>query len=374
MSIQPPVDRWITLLPLVLSLACRPSSAPGSADEPGDSTTKTAVSRPSGAASGPKTTVQRLDPRMDGLVSASATFEVIAEGFHWLEGPVWCPGDGQLLFSDIPANRIFAWSRSDGVRLFRDRSGYSGAAPFEGREPGSNGLTIDAEGRLLICQHGDRRLVRLERDGAVTVLASHFRGRRLNSPNDVIVHSSGAMYFTDPPFGLPKAFDDPARELLISGVYRVTEGSSPQRVVDDLKAPNGLALSPDERTLYVSDVDPARPAWWSYDVNADGTLGSGRIFKDAKPLMVGRRGGPDGIEVDADGHLFAAGPEGVYIFTAQGEHLGTLLTGVPTANLEWGEDGHTLFVAADTRILRMVVKTRGARKPGVRWSGDRVAR
>lgn len=316
-------------------------------------------SRPASPASESSTAVERLDPRFDALVPPGARFEVVARGFTWLEGPTWVADRGQLLFSEIPRNRIHGWSPSKGVSVFLERSGYSGTKPFTGREPGSNGLTLDGQGRLIICQHGDRRIVRLEPDGKQTVLASAYEGRQLNSPNDVVVHSSGALYFTDPPFGLPGAFNDPNRELPFSGVYRAVEGRPLQLLSKDLKAPNGLAFSPDESTLYVSDVDPAAPAWWAFPVKTDGALGPGRKFRDAKPYMLDREGGPDGLEVDTKGHLFAAGPEGVYVFAPDGKHLGTMFTGVPTANVEWGDDGSTLYVAANHRILRVRLRTQG---------------
>lgn len=362
------MTKWANISFIVLS-ACQaapqPAGTPGSSDRQGR-TNEQAASAPiaTPVATSPAKTlrIERLDPRFDALVPSDARLEVVVEGFHWLEGPAWTP-DGRLVFSDIPANRIHAWRPEVGVEVFLEQSGYSGEAPFKGREPGSNGLTIDAQGRLVICQHGDRQVVRVERDGTKTVLARTYEGRRLNSPNDVVVHSSGALYFTDPPFGLPGTFNDPQRELAVSGVYRVVEGQPVQLVIDGLKAPNGLALSPDEKTLYVSDVDPDRPAWWSYPVKADGTVGPGKKLRDALPYMTNRKGGPDGIEVDATGNLFAAGPEGVYVFSSTGEHLGTLFTGVPTANLEWGDDGSTLYVAANTRILRVALTTTGASRP-----------
>lgn len=306
--------------------------------------------------------IDRLDPRFDALVPADARFEVVAEGFDWVEGPLWLADQQRLLFSNIPANEILAWSQGGGVEVFREHSGYSGSEPFAGREPGSNGLALDPQGRLIICQHGDRRLVRVEADGSLATLASHYQGRRLNSPNDVVVHSSGALYFTDPPFGLPETFDDPDRELPFSGVYRVDEGEPVELLIDELGAPNGIALSPDERTLYVSDVDPARPAWWSFPLSADGTVGPGTMLRDAATFMDERQGGPDGIETDAGGNLFTAGPEGIYVFSPGGDHLGTLRTGVPTANLEWGDDGSTLFVAAGSQILRIALSTTSGRR------------
>ncbi len=353
-------------LPLAACIACQtPTTTSTTGVRKGSAVASAPASSPSSGRQVEKGAssalgIERLDPRFDALVPDDAHFEVVAEGFAWLEGPTWRPHTRDLVFSDIPNNRIHAWSEVDGARVLREKSGYTGTEPFTGREPGSNGLTIDAQGRLIICQHGDRQIVRIEADGSQTVLASHYQGRRLNSPNDVIVHSSGALYFTDPPFGLPKTFDDPQRELPITGVYRVVEGQPVELVIETLGAPNGLTFSPDERTLYVSDVDPKGPAWWAYAVNEDGSVGPGKKLVDARPFMAEREGGPDGIEVDRNGYLFTAGPEGVYVFAPDGAHLGTLFTGVKTANLEWGDDGSTLYVAANTRILRIRLSTEGA--------------
>ncbi|HXW10707.1 MAG TPA: SMP-30/gluconolactonase/LRE family protein, partial [Steroidobacteraceae bacterium] len=198
--------------------------------------------------------IVRLDARLDALLPVDATLETVASGHRWLEGPLWDARRNALLYSDIPANAVYRWQAGSRPAVFLARSGYTGAAPFTGREPGSNGLAFDREGRLVLCQHGDRRIVRLERDGTRTVLVDAYEGRRLNSPNDAIYASNGDLYFTDPPFGLPRAFDDPARELDVSGVYRLRADGTLELLIGDLGAPNGIALSPDERTLYVTDV------------------------------------------------------------------------------------------------------------------------
>ncbi len=305
--------------------------------------------------------IERYDPRIDRLLAPDTRLEHLAGGFQWLEGPAWNAREGHLLFSDIPANAIYRWREGRGVDLYLSPAGYTGPMPFAGREPGSNGLTFDGAGRLLISEHGDRRITRLEADGTRTVLAERFQGRRLNSPNDLIVHSSGDLYFTDPPFGLPRQFEDPARELDVSGVYRLTPAGEMSLLVSDLRAPNGIAFSPDERVLYLTDVDPARPAWLAYDVRPDGTVENGRVFADARKIAAHRPGGPDGLEIDADGNLFAAGPGGVYVFAPDATLLGFVETGVATANLEWGGDGSVLYVTADTALYRLRTSTRGAR-------------
>jgi gluconolactonase len=265
--------------------------------------------------------IERLDPRFDRLVPQGAVLEKLADGFTWVEGPVWSRRDGALLFSDIPNNAVYRWKEGEGASLFLQPSGYTGAVPFEGREPGSNGLTLDPEGRLVLCEHGDRRIARLEADGRKTTLADRYAGKRLNSPNDAVFASNGDLYFTDPPFGLPKAFDDPRKELDFQGVYRLAGDGSLTLLTRALKAPNGLAFSPDGRLLYVTDVDADRPAWWVFDVREDGSLANGRVFADARPFTQDRPGGPDGLKVDRAGNLFAAGPGGVYVFAPDGALL-----------------------------------------------------
>ena len=303
--------------------------------------------------------IMRLDPRLDRLLPPGAALEKIADGFAWVEGPAWNRRGGYLLFSDIPNNAIFRWQEGAGVSLFLKPSGYTGATPFAGREPGSNGLTFDAAGRLVVCEHGDRRITRLEPDGRKTVLADRYEGRRLNSPNDLVFRSNGDLYFTDPPFGLPKAFNDSGKELDFSGVYRLSADGRLTLLTREIKAPNGIAFSPDEKTLYVTDVDPSRPAWLAYDVKVDGTIANGRVFFDAAAWTRARKGGPDGLKVDRQGNLFAAGPGGVYIFAPDGSHLGIIETGVATSNVAWGNDGWVLYVTADTAIYRIRLSTRG---------------
>src|SRR5947208_1855010 len=202
--------------------------------------------------------IVRLDQRFDKLVPKDAKLEKIADGFTWVEGPVWDRKGQYLLFSDIPANSIFKWKPGAGVSLFLKPSGYTGSKPFEGKEPGSNGLTFDENGRLVLCRHGDRQIARLDTDGRFTVLADRYQGKRINSPNDLVFKSNGDLYFTDPPFGLPKAFVDPGKETPFQGVYRLSKEGKLSLLIADLKAPNGIALSPDETILYVSDVDPNR--------------------------------------------------------------------------------------------------------------------
>ncbi|WP_447977525.1 SMP-30/gluconolactonase/LRE family protein [Candidatus Nitrospira bockiana] len=305
------------------------------------------------------TVITRLDPRIDRLIPKDAKLEKIADGFAWTEGPVWSRPDGFLLFSDVPNNVVQQWKAGGGLSRFLQPSGYTGAAPFPGREPGSNGLAFDRAGRLILCQHGDRRLARLEADGRFTTLADRYDGKRLNSPNDLVVASTGEIYFTDPPFGLPERFADPGKELPFQGVYRLSVDGRLTLLIRNIRAPNGIAFSPDERTLYVTDVDPRRAAWLAYDVTSDGTVMNGRVFFDATRWRKDPYFGPDGVKVDQSGNVFGARPGGVSIFAPDGTHLGDIEIGAATSNLNWGDDGFTLYITAGDAVYRMRLATKG---------------
>ena len=273
--------------------------------------------------------ITSLDPRFDQVVPKNAKLEKIADGFSWVEGPVWNKQGGYLLFSDIPANSVYQWKPGEGVRLFLKNSGYSGATPFAGMEPGSNGLTLDAEGRLVLCRHGDRQIGRLESNGTIVPLVDHYDGYKINSPNDLVFKSNGDLYFTDPPFGLPHSFDDSSKAP-VQGVYRLIKDGTVTLLIHDIKAPNGIAFSPDEKTLYVSDVDPKRAAWLAYDVQSDGTVANGRVFFDATRWRKDPFFGPDGLKVDQQGNIFGARPGGLSVIASDGTLLGTIETGQPT--------------------------------------------
>ncbi len=303
--------------------------------------------------------VTRKDPRFDALVPPGAKLERLAGGFRWIEGPVWDRAARELLFSDIPANVVMRWKEGNSVSPYLSPSGYTGSAPFAGPEPGSNGLALDAEGRLVLAEHGDRRIARLEKDGRKTTLADRYEGRRLNSPNDLVYGPGGALYFTDPPFGLPRTFDDPGRELSFQGVYRLSKEGRLTLLTKDLPAPNGLVFSPDGGTLYVSNADAKRAVYMAYDVTPDRTLGRGRVFFDATVWARPGAGDPDGLEVDRSGNLFAAGPGGIHVFAPDGSHLGTLEFDSPASNLAWGDDGSTLYITAGTALYRIRLSTSG---------------
>ncbi len=300
--------------------------------------------------------IERIDSRFDAIVAPGSVIEKVADGLVWAEGPLWDPADRSLLFSDVPRNAIFRWRPDTGVTLFLPRSGYSGDEPFAGREPGSNGLAFDREGRLVFCQHGDRRVVRREKDGTLTVLADRFQGKRLNSPNDLVYASNGDLYFTDPIFGLPKAFDDPDKELPFQGVYRLTAAGQLTAIVTDLRSPNGIGLSPDERTLYVSNSQSSRPIWMAYALSPSGSAPAGRQFAEASAWIRPSSGLPDGLKVDAAGNIFATGPGGVHVFASDGTRLGLIETGVPTGNVAFGPDG-VLYIAANHWLLRLRTKS-----------------
>jgi gluconolactonase len=308
------------------------------------------------AAQGPQ--IVRLDARFDELVPHGAKIEKLADGFAWSEGPVWNRAGGFLLFSDVPNNKILKWKAGEGVSVFLDRSGYTGEAAFTGREPGSNGLAFDNEGRLVFCQHGNRAISRLEKDGRRTVLADRYQGKRINSPNDVIFKSNGDIYFTDPPFGLPGTYDDPAREVDFCGVYRVTRDGNVTLLTKEVQAPNGIAFSPDEKTLFVSDS--ARTLWFAFEVQPDGTLGASRVLYDGTALKKDRPGVADGLKVDARGNLFAAAPGGIFVIAPDGTLLGRFDFGTATGNCAFGDDGKTLFITSNTGLYRVRLATKGA--------------
>lgn len=302
------------------------------------------------------------EPEMKNLLDENAVIEVLAGGFVWTEGPVWLEKNQALLFSDVPKNTIFQWKEKEGVTVFLKPSGYTGLGEYS-HEPGSNGLTIDSQGNLIACEHGDRRIssMSLEKGGKRT-LSDSYRGKRLNSPNDVAIHPvSGEVYFTDPPYGLAKNADDPTREQPHFGVYRIRKNGETELLVSDLTRPNGIAFSPDGKTLYVAVSDPQRAHIMAYPVQADGTTGPGKILYDATPLVrQGLPGLPDGLKLDRQGNIWTTGPGGVLILNAQGKLLGRIDTGRPTANCAWGEDGTVLYITAQNYLCRIKTRTKGA--------------
>lgn len=307
--------------------------------------------------------IERLDPALDALIAPDAVIEVLAGGYVWTEGPVWVRQGGYLLFSDIPPNRIYRWKQGEGARLYLTPSGYTGSEP-RGGEVGSNGLILDREARLLLAQHGDRRIARMAAPLAspqptFETLADRYNGARFNSPNDLVLHSSGAIYFTDPAYGMEKQWDDPRREIPFAGVYRRAPDGTVTLLTREMTRPNGLAFSPDERRLYVAQSDASAAIWRVFDVKGDGTIENGRVLFDATSMGKTRRGLPDGLKIDVNGNLFATGPGGVLVITPDGKHLGTILTGQATSNCAFGDDGRTLYMTADDYLMRVPLTTRG---------------
>lgn len=302
--------------------------------------------------------IERADPRFDALIPPDAVLEKLAEGFEWSEGPVWVRDGGYLLFSDIPRNSVMKWQEGEGVSLFLKPSGYTGPQA-RGGEPGSNGLLLDSVGRLVLCQHGDRRLVRVERDGRWTTLVDRYQGKRLNSPNDAVFKSNGDLYFTDPPYGLLGEERKTLGELGFCGVYRLATDARLTLLTDRMTRPNGIAFSPDEKTLYVAQSDPKRAVWIAFDVGDDGLIANGRVFFDATPWVGKLKGLPDGMTVDASGNLFATGPGGVNVFAPDGTFLGRIDPGEATANCTFGDDGSVLYVTADMYLCRIKTRTKG---------------
>jgi len=317
--------------------------------------------------------IQKLDPALDQIVPANAKLERVAQGFDkWTEGPVWTR-QGSLLFAEIPANNIDIWIPGKGFHVFIHPSGYTGAEAYKGPEPGSNGMTLDAKGRVTIAGHARRNVWRLESvdpHAQITVLADSYEGKKLNSPNDVVYRSDGSLYFTDPPYGLPTQGDnDPLKELKVNGVYRIPNalhqkaGAPPdsaklQLIIKDLPRPNGIAFSPDEKTLYVSDS--GKKIWMKYPVHPDGSVGDGTLLLDASGDKA--PGGPDGIRVDKAGNIYGAGPGGVWIISPEGKHIGTFLLPEVVSNVAWGDkDGKTLYITASTSIYRIKLNATGVR-------------
>lgn len=302
------------------------------------------------------------DASLSTLIDVNQQLEVLGEGFEWSEGPIWIKDGSYLLFSDVPKNIIYKWKEGEKIVEFLNPSGYTGVMPYS-NEPGSNGLTLSIDGKyLLACEHGDRRISKmpLAGKGGKFTLADTWDGKRFNSPNDLVQAKSGDIYFTDPPYGLPDFVDDKSREIEYFGVYRITPDRKVSLEIKDLVRPNGVALSPDHKILYVAQSD-TKAFIMSYPINKDGSLGAGKLLFDASYLnKQGLQGAPDGLKVDFQGNIFTTGPGGVLILSPEGKLLGRIETGEATANLAWGEDGSTLFMTADMYLLKIKTKTKGA--------------
>ena len=303
--------------------------------------------------------IVRLDPALVQLLGNDAKLEVVSCCFDWSEGPTWDRKGGFVLFSDIPRNSVMKWKEGEGISLYLKPSGYTGSVPY-GKEPGSNGLLLDADGKLYSAEHGDRRISILYPDGGKRTLADNYQGKRLNSPNDLARHSSGAIYFTDPPYGLPENVNDKRKELDFQGVYRVTPDGKLTLLTKEFTRPNGIAFSPDEKTLYVAQSDPEKAIWKAFPVKGDGTIGDGKVLADVTSMVGKMKGLPDGLKVDRSGNLWATGPGGIHIIAPNGKMLGRIETGEATANCVWGDDGSTLYITTDMYLTRIKTRTKGA--------------
>jgi len=303
--------------------------------------------------------IEIMDQEARNIIDEDTQIEILASGFEWTEGPLWIEDGDYVLFSDIPVNSIFKWKESEGLSLFLEPSGYTGATE-RGGEMGSNGLLLNSEGQLVLCQHGDRRIAVLNTNldkplPQFSTLIGDYNGKRLNSPNDAIYTSNGDLYFTDPPYGLEKNMEDPEKELGFQGVYLYRSGEEAVLLTDALSRPNGIALSPDEKILYVANSDPESAMWMAFDRNNDGTIDNARIFYDATILVgqEGEQGLPDGLKVNKEGIIFATGPGGVWIFDPQGTPMAKIRTGQLTSNCALSSDEKTLYVTADMHLLRV---------------------
>lgn len=308
----------------------------------------------------PAAVIERLHPDLDAVIDTQAVVSVIADGFDWVEGPLWVEKEQLLLFSDVMKNRIYKWTAQQGARPYLEPSGYTAGAP-RGKELGSNGLAVNLQGQLILCQHGDRRVAVMKApigdpSPVFTTAADHYNHKRFNSPNDLVLKSDGTIYFTDPPYGLEKGPEDPVRELPFQGVYRIEKNGSVTLLVDSLSRPNGIAFFPGEKQLLIANSDPQKPHWYIYEVHDNGRLTNGRIFFDGTAIFQKEHRTPDGIKISNKGIVFAPGPGGVWIFNKEGRALGRIRTSLITSNCAFSGDYRTLFITANHCILKVTLK------------------
>jgi gluconolactonase len=310
--------------------------------------------------------ILRFDPAADSLLAPDAKIEVLASGLDWSEGPVWIPkaetqvgGGGYLVFSDVPRNQVMKWKEGDGLTLFLKPSGYTGLGEYS-PEPGSNGLNLNSRGELISCEHGDRRISVLTRNGGKRTLADNFEGKRFSSPNDSTIDRAGNIYFTDPPYGLPKGPQDTeTREIPWNGIYKLAPNGKVTLMSKEMTFPNGIALSPDQKTLYVSQSDPKAAIWKAFPIEPDGSLGPSRVLADVTAMVSEHRGLPDGMKTDTAGHIWSAGPGGVHVMTAEGKLLARIDTKMACGNCCFGDDGSWLYICSDAFVVRVKTKAKG---------------
>lgn len=331
----------IVLVPAAFLVGCSDTSAPAPK-----------AAAPTNVSVG---SIARLDPALDAILPKDAQIEKVAGDFTFIEGPLWRP-EGVLWFSDVVGDVVRQWSPDGKVTILFRPGGSDGTSLPVGGFNGPNAMTVDKDGTVLLCQHGFRRIVRVGKDMKWTVLVDKFEGKKLNSPNDLVYRSDGSLYFTDPPYGLPKDDNDPAKELKFNGVFKLTNGKL-QAIVKDLTRPNGIAFSPDEKILYVANSDDKHRFWMRYDVAADGSVSNGKVFADVSAEK--EEGLPDGMKVDSQGNIWGSGPGGLWIFSPDGKHIGTLKPPEQPANCGWGDDGKSLYITARTGLYRIKTSVAG---------------
>jgi gluconolactonase len=306
-------------------------------------------------------TVERFDAALDNIISANAKPEIIAEGFEWSEGPLWVEKHNMLLFSDVPMNTVYKWTEAKGKEVYLKPSGYTGTEPSLCKEPGSNGLVFDKNGNLVLCQHGNRQMARMDApldkpEAKFITLADKYNGKRFSSPNDAVYNSAGELFFTDPPYGLQTQDDsDAKKEISFNGVYKVKTNGEVILLVDSITRPNGIALTPDEKKLIVACSDGAHPNWYIFDINGD-SLTNGKIFYSAVEEAKTMKGGPDGFKIDKNGNVFATGHGGVYIFNNEGKKLGHIKLDDATSNIALSPDEKTIYITNDMYVLRLKMR------------------
>lgn len=304
--------------------------------------------------------IERIDAALDGIVDAQAKIEIIAEGFEWSEGPLWLEEENMLLFSDVPTNTIYKWTEEGEKEIYLQPSGYTGSIK-RGGETGSNGLLLNKERKLVICQHGNRQIAQMEApliqpQPQFIPIANTYEGKKFNSPNDAVYNKEGILFFTDPPYGLEKNMEDAGKEIPFQGVYKVTTNGTVVLLTDTITRPNGIALTPNEKQIIIANSDSLKPIWYQYDLGPENTLTNGKIFYDATAASKEEEGMPDGLKIDKSGNIFATGPGGVWIFNKDAKLLGKIKFPHKTSNCAFSKDEKTLFVTADNYVLRIKLR------------------
>ena len=305
--------------------------------------------------------IERIDPEFDALVIPDAMVEIIAEGFEWSEGPLWLESQNMLIFSDVPKNTVYKWSEEKGTEVYMKPSGYTGPSSPYSKEEGSNGLLLSNDGKLVLCQHGDRKVSLMDApldapSSQFISLADNYEGKKLNSPNDAVFRTNGDLFFTDPPYGLPNGMEDSTKQIPFQGVYKATNGVL-TLVTDTVTRPNGIAFFPGEKTLLVASSDPEKAIWWAFDLQENDSVTNARVFYDAtESTKIDKKGLPDGLKIDKQGNVFATGPGGVWIFNKDGKLLGKIKISEATSNCAFSPDEKTLYVTADMYVVRIKLR------------------